>query len=101
MKKYNFFDQFTDEEIVEWLKEKFYQISEDVWMANWIVNLEYKIWDLVHSEQDHISKIDTALILQASDRIGGWIKWDHILNEGPVFITKEKWLLECIASNKD
>ena len=101
MKKYNFFDQFSDEEVVDWLKEKFYQISEDVWMAKWMINLEYKIWDLVHREQDYISHIDATLILEASEKIGGWIKWDDILNEGPSFITKEKWLLECMTSNKD
>jgi hypothetical protein len=100
MKSCNFFDQFTEEEVVDWLKDQFYRISEDVWMANWIVGLERKIWDLVHHSDGHLSHIDRTLILQASDKIGGWIKWDN-LNQSPVFITKEKWLLECISNNKD
>lgn len=100
MKNYNFFDQFTDEEVTDWLKDQFYRISEDVWMASWIVGLERKLWDLVHHSDDHLGHIDRALILQASEKIGGWIKWDN-LNQGPVFITKEKWLLECMSHDKD
>jgi len=100
MKKFNFFDQFTDEEVLEWFKNAFYSISEEYWSARWIINIEYIIWDAVHSDPPAIGNIQSKLILDASERIGGWLKWDS-LNHEPAFITKEKWLLECLSRKED
>jgi len=77
------------------LKYKMSIVSEDVWCAGWLVDLEHILWSVIHEEnhymRHYIDQKTRDELLELSKKCGGWIRWDG-KKKTEVFVPMEKWL---------
>ena len=66
-------------------------ISEDVWCAGWLTEVEYILWDAIARERpDWCVREEIEQLKFLSERCGGWIVWDK--ERGRRFVRMEDWL---------
>jgi len=65
-------------------------ISEDVWCAGWLIDLEYILWDAITRERpDWCGREEIEQLKSLSQRCNGWIGWDK--ERGRRFVRMEDW----------
>lgn len=76
-------------------------LSEEYWCAGWLMELEYLLWNQLHSGSGFRpgNFADVLLRLhQLSQQVGGWYHWprddsNFPIGDGPVFIGLDEWNL--------
>lgn len=76
------------------------ELSEEVYLADWLNRMEYVLWTEVLNYRQHCPDsivCDRAKscpfwkLITLSDACGGWIVWDD--HEGPVWMPMAEWVM--------
>jgi hypothetical protein len=69
-------------------------LSEKYFLAGWIRDLEYDLWNCLQRKRtrigDELEERDVAKLFGLWARAGGWWRWASEDN-GPVFVTTKEW----------
>jgi hypothetical protein len=72
------------------------EISEDGFCAQWMMGLEFDLWDIITGRrpvrygQTDVTLTQVGLLLALSEATGGWIHWDDQLDR-EAFIPIDEW----------
>lgn len=76
------------------------QLSEENWAANWLIGLEFTLWDWVlrwrsnsepASEFERANVPDSEALSWLSEQAGGWWHWNEAAKE-PKFVPLGEWV---------
>jgi len=73
-------------------------ISEELWCASWMSDLEFALWLAEPGRrygQGAITERQSILLRLLSEECDGWWRWD----DGPKFIKREAWIASLAKTN--
>lgn len=69
-------------------------ISEELWAAAWLSDLEFALWDAIQNNDPKlgtrvVTERQAALLKLLSEEADGWWVWSD--NDGPRFVSLKEW----------
>lgn len=68
------------------------EISEELYCAGWLIDLEYDLWAIIHGGDrsygiGRVTEEQCEELLRLANECDGWVIW----SEGPIYVSAPKW----------